>query len=201
MVAEPEKTCSKCREVKKLTEFSRHIGMPDGHQYNCKSCYNLYRAQYGQKNKQRILEYGRTRYANNKQHCARVSANWRMNNLTRCRANERARYAANTEAHREKQRKWRYANASKNAAYAENRRARQVGAFVENVLLAVLAERDGNVCGICRKQVVMGHSDIRFRPSIDHIIPLSKGGQHSYANTQLAHRSCNSSKGVKILVP
>jgi 5-methylcytosine-specific restriction endonuclease McrA len=33
-------------------------------------------------------------------------------------------------------------------------------------------------------------------PSIDHIIPLSKGGTQSWENVKLAHRHCNSIKGV-----
>lgn len=35
-----------------------------------------------------------------------------------------------------------------------------------------------------------------YYPTIDHIIPLSKGGLHSWNNIQLAHLSCNSSKGA-----
>jgi 5-methylcytosine-specific restriction endonuclease McrA len=30
--------------------------------------------------------------------------------------------------------------------------------------------------------------------TIDHIKPLSKGGEHSYANTALAHYGCNARK-------
>jgi 5-methylcytosine-specific restriction endonuclease McrA len=44
-------------------------------------------------------------------------------------------------------------------------------------------------CGIC------GH-DVRFDDStIDHIIPLSRGGSDSFKNMQLAHTACNSAKG------
>lgn len=35
--------------------------------------------------------------------------------------------------------------------------------------------------------------------TIDHIIPLSKGGTHTYNNVQLAHYICNSKKSDKIL--
>ncbi len=31
--------------------------------------------------------------------------------------------------------------------------------------------------------------------TIDHIIPLSQGGEHSYKNTQLACFECNCKKG------
>jgi 5-methylcytosine-specific restriction endonuclease McrA len=32
-------------------------------------------------------------------------------------------------------------------------------------------------------------------PSIDHILPLSKGGAHTWDNIMLAHRQCNWLKG------
>lgn len=35
-------------------------------------------------------------------------------------------------------------------------------------------------------------------PELDHIVPLSKGGEHSYANTQLLCRKCNAFKTDKL---
>lgn len=35
-------------------------------------------------------------------------------------------------------------------------------------------------------------------PELDHIIPLSKGGEHSYTNTQLLCRKCNAHKADKM---
>lgn len=35
-------------------------------------------------------------------------------------------------------------------------------------------------------------------PSIDHIVPMSKGGGHVWGNVQVAHIICNSEKGDKI---
>jgi 5-methylcytosine-specific restriction endonuclease McrA len=32
-------------------------------------------------------------------------------------------------------------------------------------------------------------------PSLDHIVPVSLGGTHTWANVQLAHLRCNVSKG------
>ncbi|MFJ8016233.1 HNH endonuclease [Streptomyces sp. NPDC096339] len=34
--------------------------------------------------------------------------------------------------------------------------------------------------------------------SVDHIVPLSRGGEHSMINVQSAHLSCNSSKGDRV---
>lgn len=76
---------------------------------------------------------------------------------------------------------------------ATRRRARTQ--FIEPVSKKVIAERDKWVCGLCRKRV-----DPRLQwphPmswSLDHIIPIACGGEHSYANTQLAHLRCNVSK-------
>ena len=36
-------------------------------------------------------------------------------------------------------------------------------------------------------------------PSIDHIIPVSRGGTHTWDNVQLAHRYCNSIKSNKLV--
>jgi hypothetical protein len=31
-------------------------------------------------------------------------------------------------------------------------------------------------------------------PELDHVVPIAKGGEHSYANVQLLCRACNGSK-------
>ena len=69
--------------------------------------------------------------------------------------------------------------------YAARRRARLLGAFVEDVDRAVVLARYNGLCGICGDAVDPERFDV------DHIIPLLVGGEHSYANTQPAHPSCN----------
>lgn len=77
------------------------------------------------------------------------------------------------------------------------RRARKRNASVgAPVLLAEIAERDGWRCHICRKRV--GRKIAWPHPrsaSLDHLVPLSKGGSHDPANVCLAHLGCNNSKG------
>lgn len=70
-----------------------------------------------------------------------------------------------------------------------NRRARERNAFVETVDRTRIYERDRGKCGICGKAVK------REEASVDHIVPLSKGGEHSYANTRLSHIRCNLVRG------
>jgi hypothetical protein len=56
-------------------------------------------------------------------------------------------------------------------------------------------ERDGWKCGLCHRKVnpkfVWPH---RMSPSLDHIVPISKGGDHVRTNVHLAHLTCNLSK-------
>ena len=57
------------------------------------------------------------------------------------------------------------------------------------------------VCGICGLPVDMNlkYPD-PLSPTIDHIIPLAKGGHPSdLSNLQLAHRCCNREKGAKLM--
>jgi 5-methylcytosine-specific restriction endonuclease McrA len=60
-------------------------------------------------------------------------------------------------------------------------------------LISYLMERDHRRCGICGEPI-RAKTGPR-RPSIDHIIPKSRGGEHELANLQAAHYVCNLSKG------
>ena len=54
-------------------------------------------------------------------------------------------------------------------------------------------------CGICGGLISLDAP--RNEPLglvFDHIIPVSKGGSHSYSNIQPAHFSCNGQKGAKV---
>jgi hypothetical protein len=74
---------------------------------------------------------------------------------------------------------------------ARRRRALLRGAaFVEHVSLDELYARDNRRCHICKKIVK------RTEASMDHLIPVSQGGPHSWANVALAHISCNASRGA-----
>jgi 5-methylcytosine-specific restriction endonuclease McrA len=57
-------------------------------------------------------------------------------------------------------------------------------------------ERDGWQCKICFKPVdKLLKFPHRMAASLDHIIPVSKGGAHTRQNTQCSHWVCNSRKG------
>lgn len=77
------------------------------------------------------------------------------------------------------------------------RRARERGARkVGLVTVELLRQRDGCACWICGEE--MRFTGDRLHPryrSIDHLVPLSLGGEHSLANTALACMECNRLRG------
>jgi 5-methylcytosine-specific restriction endonuclease McrA len=78
------------------------------------------------------------------------------------------------------------------------RRAVQRDAFVAPVSRREIYARDRYTCQLCCGALAMGetvpHPDA---PTIDHVIPLAKGGTHEPANVQAAHFRCNSVKGAR----
>lgn len=81
----------------------------------------------------------------------------------------------------------------RNAHHA--RRIRFKDGFIERVYKARIIKRDNGMCQICGKKVALKHkSPHPFSPSLDHIIPLAKGGTHEPKNVRLAHFICNSLK-------
>ena len=82
-----------------------------------------------------------------------------------------------------------------------NKRLRQNGKVDYSITLAKLIKRDKGVCGICGRKVLLDvDCQHDLYPSIDHILPVSKGGTHTWDNVQLAHRGCNSDKSDKVLI-
>lgn len=81
----------------------------------------------------------------------------------------------------------------------QKRRALKKGAAAERIVPLEVFERDGWLCGICSDVVdpERAYPD-PLSPSLDHILPLSMGGAHSLANTQLAHLGCNVRKGARV---
>ena len=74
--------------------------------------------------------------------------------------------------------------------------------FDSKVTASLVIERDQAVCQICGKQC--NKEDKRWGnfgpdyPTVDHIVPLSKGGAHAWSNVQCVCAMCNSKKGAAL---
>ena len=91
--------------------------------------------------------------------------------------------------------------------YADRRieRIQENGYVDKSITLAKLLKRDNGICYLCGEKVDVDdyiiRDDIKIvgdnYPSIDHIVPVAKGGTHTWDNVKLAHKICNSKKGAK----
>ena len=141
---------------------------------------------------------------------------WVLANRDKVRAAARKRYQSNPDKPRESARRYRL-NASAEAKVAKKvydhnwrlahpievkmshhknnltskikRHAIMQTSFVEPVSIKKIYIRDKGMCGICKKKLSMA------QVTIDHILPLSKGGTHEPKNVRVAHFSCNSRRG------
>jgi hypothetical protein len=92
--------------------------------------------------------------------------------------------------------------AHQNIAKSKRRKARLRGLAGEPLSVWEIYERDGGRCHICGEHV---HDDIKWpdgrAPSVDHVLPITKGGSDEPENLKLAHLRCNISKGNRVPPP
>lgn len=62
------------------------------------------------------------------------------------------------------------------------------------MVVNLLRERDGELCGICKKEMDFANTT---KIHIDHIVPYHKTKDHSANNIQLTHAICNLRKDRK----
>lgn len=77
-------------------------------------------------------------------------------------------------------------------AASQRRRALKAGATAEKFTPLEIFERDNWKCGICHLKV---RADLKYphqrSASLDHIVPLAEGGEHTRANSRCSHLDCN----------
>jgi len=81
-------------------------------------------------------------------------------------------------------------------------RAKRLGVALETVSRIKVFERDGwkcQLCGVATPRELLKHSTDPCAPTLDHVIPMARGGGHTYDNTQCLCRSCNSRKGSRVV--
>jgi len=91
----------------------------------------------------------------------------------------------------EKQKQADINRASKKYQFRKEVLKRGVKIEVDNLVI-----RDGFDCQICHEPIDWSRRSSRKSwPSLDHIVPISKGGEHVYDNCRMVHFGCNAKKG------
>lgn len=86
------------------------------------------------------------------------------------------------------------------ARYRKKTVKRQSNAKPSGVYVEQLIERDGYLCYLCQEPIDMKVPRTSKRgATVDHVIPLSRGGSDEMDNLKLAHWICNNKKSNKLV--
>lgn len=153
--------------------------------------------EYGIRNKGKILAKNLAYYNANRNQLVEYARRYRAENKEKVRLRNRKYYAK----YPEKAKHWREIyftrNPHKAGEYEARRRLLEKNAAINQMGLKefynAIRSRESVYCYYCNAKI-KGKS-----AHFDHIIPLSKGGQHSADNLCISCKSCNCSKGDKAL--
>ena len=193
------KTCKGCGKTKPLDHFHKCKTVKDGRKSRCADCMNSATRKWRAENPEK----------------AELSvSNWRKANMERYlekkRAADAAYKAANADLLKDKREakreyhavrlaEWKQANRERVRDYERKRRAAVRGADIADMDLDQVWVKSAGICGLCSgpldRSLKWPH---RFSVSLDHIIPLSRGGAHSTDNARYVHLSCNASKNNRL---
>lgn len=169
--------CKACGEGKPFTEFHLDKAGTDGYRAQCKPCRNSYMSGYYDANRDARMAYEQDRRTNRPEHM---------------RALDMARY--------ERDKDKRVELASKHSHIRRARlRETEVDAAVTVKSLRKMHGDDCCYCGVTMDFKVRARSEgiARNRASLEHVLPLSRGGTHTFDNAALACHHCNVSKNRK----
>lgn len=212
------KRCNHCLAYKYRSEFYKQTAAVDGLQPRCKTCCSRIGKTSYQKHhvkiqahratpayREHLAAYGKVYYATNRERRRAQGKAYRQSHpeLTPKRQTylavhhtERLAYLAgyrrqHGRRQRELERAWRVKNPERNRLKGVRRRSRMAGASgvctLEQLLMRVAYY--GHQCAYCRGPY----------ETLDHVIPLARGGTNWPSNLRPCCRLCNTRKGTLLL--
>jgi 5-methylcytosine-specific restriction endonuclease McrA len=192
------KTCSRCKQQKPKDAFAAT-------EYRCRDCLREKARVYREANPDKVKE-SQARY--NKTDKARAKArrhyenggrdyqqDWAERNRDKTRAAARRHYARNADSEKARNMEWRRKNPEAwrriSNASEERRRAQKANAGIFDIVPKDFRRLYSQPCAAC------GATEGQ---TMDHIIPLSRGGRHSIGNLQTLCGSCNYSKNRRFTI-
>lgn len=213
------KKCTKCNEVKNLSNFTKSKSTKDGLNYNCKQCTSKSYKKYYKENTDKLLKKQRDYYSKNKETLRKKDNKYKKENIDLLKSykqkdeykKKQVQYVKeNRERINKSQKKWRndnyekykktrkkYLNKNKHLRryYAANRRKavrKATPKWSEKEKIKLLYEKAAWL------EEITG-----FKYHVDHVIPLISSkicGLHVWNNLQILEANVNMSKSNKIIL-
>lgn len=174
VISSGRKACTSCGCELPLSEFWKDESRPIGVKSWCKSCMRTARREWGAENRESLAE--------------------------KSRAVKGSRSLQQKERDREVTAEWKRRNPEKVRDHNHRRRALKAGTAYGTIDLDALWDSCGGACPDCGIAISREAAwlDPRFA-SVDHIIPLSRGGIHAQGNLRYTCLPCNLRKGARAI--
>jgi len=194
------KHCSACKQIKGFEYFSNSTKTKDGKDARCRECKSAQFKAWMEKNKEANLERAKQWRIENPERNRQNKNAWNQAHPEKARQRTQEWVKANPEKKRELNKQWDLAHPDKLRAKQRNwnknnpqkvaqRNLRRRSRVLAKGIYAISAKEIFNLlnksCFYCQS---------KDKPSLDHVIPVSRDGSHSIGNLVTACRSCNSSK-------
>ena len=222
-MAEPTHVCGCCREALPAEAFFTNRARPSGVTSQCKACLKAKRKPRSDEARSRDIERKRVARLADPTASAQAQRDWKVKNPDKVRqhrqkfkerhpervrewdraykaaaqeklaAHAAAYYLRHTESVKARARAWQAANPQKVSEKRQRYRARRAAALEGPVDIDALWT---GFCAICKDPIdpTLRRPNVMCR-SIDHIVPLSRGGSHTQDNLAWVHLLCNMRKG------
>ena len=108
-----KKKCTKCGEIKILSEFHKRQASPNGLRPDCKDCARAWRKVYYKNNTEKIKAYAQSYNKSNREHISAYKKAYAKANVDKIKARKQAYAKANVEKIKVKNRTYYEANAER----------------------------------------------------------------------------------------
>lgn len=185
--------CNKCKELKSLDSFSKKKRGPSGLDWYCRACLsNQYKEKIKRNpdwSKQKLEKQRAWLIANPDKYSV-----YKQKTIEWVKVNpqyQKEWYQSNKKLRNEINARWLKQNPEKRKEYARKRRISKRGSRSFKVLPKELRRLKSQPCFYCGSKENI---------TVDHVIPLSRGGYDSIGNILPACISCNSQKNARFIM-